>query len=147
MVTNDNTLLLAISILIGLLLICHVSNFIYSRNKNTKNTKNIQNTQNKFINLSIPTNPIPTQYNDIYYYGNPNQVPCKMQGEAQIPCIVRQKCNKSNEESQLSDSEIALLYKFAYEEAGKEILRRELEIELPGTTIPITTISNDFTNY
>jgi hypothetical protein len=116
MIVNQEILFIALFILILLLLTCHISNFLYPSN----NTKN----RNDFNNYP------PIQYNDIYYYGQPGKNICNTlnDSQAQIPCIVRSQCTPQHTKYQLSQSEIAMLYKFAYEEAGREILRRELKI-------------------
>jgi len=122
MIVNQQILFIALFILILLLLTCHISNFLYpSNNTNNTNNNNIKN-RNDFNNYR------PIKYNDIYYYGQPGEIPCNtLNDQAQIPCIVRSQCTSQPNKYQLSQSEIAMLYKFAYEEAGREILRRELE--------------------
>ena len=123
MIVNQQILFITLFILILLLLTCHISNFLYPSNNINNNINNKTKNRNDFNNYP------PIQYNDIYYYGQPGQIPCNMYNDqAQIPCIVRAQCNPQPTKYQLSQSEIAMLYKFAYEEAGKEILRRELKL-------------------
>ena len=124
----DNTgLLVAICILIGMILVCHTMNFLYPRNSN------------KFYDLPIMTlPPLPTKYNIISYDNELGKIPCDSQ--AQLPCKVLQQqqtqCTTPTQTKyQLSDSEIALLYKEAYERAGEEVLLRTLqEMQTPKPT-------------
>ena len=128
MFSNNTGLFIAICILISLLLVCHTMNFIYPRISNSN--------RNSFINITKPK-PIPTQYNVISYDNNMGKIPCDSQ--AQIPCNVQQQCKKPTQ-YQYSDSEMAILYKEAYEQAGAELLYRTLnEINNTTTTTPPTT--------
>ena len=116
----DSTgLLIAICILISMLLLCHTMNFLYPRNSN--NFDNVHQRQ-------MPTKPLPTQYNIISYDNQLGKIPCDSQ--AQIPCQVLQQqqeqCSQPTQ-FQLSDSELAILYKEAYEQAGAEVLARTLQ--------------------
>lgn len=121
MFSEQSGLLISIGILIALMLICHTSNFLFPRNN--------------FINLAIPHIPTPTQYNKIYYNNNDNRkkIPCISHPE--IPCSLQTSCLTKPDNS-LSDSEIAVFYKFAYENAGAEVLRRAL---YPNETSPTPT--------
>ena len=117
-------LIIAISILISMLLICHTMNFLYPKTSNT------------FGDIPSITKPLPTQYNLIAYDNDLGKIPCNNQ--AQIPCNIQRKCTPTK--YQLSDSELAILYKEAYEMAGEEVLLRALrEMQSPITT---TTPSN-----
>lgn len=117
MANSGTGLIIAILILIGMLLLCHTMNFLYPRTINT------------FNNIPSITKPLPTQYNIITYDNNLGKIPCNNQ--AQIPCNIQKQCTKS----QLSDSELAILYKEAYEMAGEEVLLRTLrEMQSPTTT-------------
>jgi hypothetical protein len=112
MAYNNTGLLVAICILIGMILVCHTMNFVYPRNNN------------KFGDI-----PVPTKYNIISYDNELGKIPCDSQ--AQLPCKVLQQqqsqCSNPSLISKLSDSEIALLYKEAYERAGEEVLIRTLQ--------------------
>lgn len=143
---NHTGVFIAILILILMLLICHTMNTLYPRNTNTsKNTNTNTNTSkntsknNKIINMfnNIKQKTIPTQYNIITYDKQITKVPCGNQ--AQIPCKITQsqcttntntKLNTMNP-NELSDSELALLYKSAYEMAGNEVLLRTLNTSKP----------------
>jgi len=120
-------LIIALCILISMLLICHTMNFLFP------------NTRNSFYNIPSMTRPLPTQYNLITYDNNLGKVPCDSQ--AQIPCnIIEQQCKNKPIKYELSDSELALLYKEAYEMAGEEVLLRTLnEMKMPSTTAPTPT--------
>jgi hypothetical protein len=93
-------------------------NFLYPRNTNN------------FDNTSQQTKPLATQYNVISYNNQLDKVSCDSQ--AQIPCKVleqqQQQCSQPTQQTkyQLSDSELALLYKEAYEQAGAELIYRTL---------------------
>jgi len=142
---DKKIIILALIILISLLLICKLSNYWYAGNSYAGNSYagnsyagnsyagNSKN-KNNFINLfsntsSSPTGTIPLKYNDIYYYGELNKIPCGAQldlsNQAQIPCIMRKRCPEP-EESKLSANDIALLYSEAYKMAGKEVLNRAI---------------------
>ena len=127
-------LFITVIILISLLIICHISNFMYE----------IYN-KNKFANLplSISSNPIATKYNTIYYDNQCTPSPCNQQNEAAIPCSIISSCSKNPTPTptqtklpyKLSDSEMAVVYRDAYNSAGRELLRRALnEISTPTAT-------------
>ena len=127
---DKKIIILALIILISLLLICKLSNYWYAGNSYAGNSKNKNNFINLFSNTSSsPTGTIPLKYNDIYYYGELNKIPCGAQldlsNQAQIPCIMRKRCPEP-EESKLSANDIALLYSEAYKMAGKEVLNRAI---------------------
>jgi len=113
---NASGVFIAILILIIMLLTCHTMNLLYPRNTASSN--------NKFENLINKSTIIPTQYNVITYDNHKLQIPCASQ--AQIPCKVMQKQCTRSAQNTLSDSEIAILYKQAYEMAGNEVLLRTL---------------------
>lgn len=130
---NADGVALSILILILMIVSCHTMNYLYP--KDNKDTKDIRNnrkqintvkiskqTLNNFFDIpnTIPTN---TNYNKIYYQNQNKPTLCDNVNHANIPC---KKTCKSEEEYTLSDSELAFLYKYAYEEAGNEILMREL---------------------
>jgi len=129
---NTTGLLIAICILISMLLVCHTMNFLYPRNSN--------NFENVYQRKQMPTRPLPTQYNIISYDNHLGKIPCDSQ--AQIPCQVLQQqqeqCSQPTK-FQLSDSELAILYKEAYEQAGAEVLARTLQNMEQN---PTTTIAN-----
>lgn len=92
-------------------------NFLYPRNSN--------NFENVYQQKKMPTRPLPTQYNIISYDNHLGKIPCDSQ--AQIPCQVLQEQCSQPTQFQLSDSELAILYKEAYEQAGAEVLARTLQ--------------------
>ncbi len=108
-------IIIALCILISMLLFCHTMNILYP----------IQKKINNFNNLP-PIKPLQTQYNIITYDNQLNKIPCGNQ--AQIPCNITQKqCSTQPTKYILSDSELAILYKKAYEIAGNEVLFRALQ--------------------
>lgn len=119
-------LLIALCILISMLLICHTMNFLFTHKRNSSS----------FYNIPSITRPLPTQYNLITYDDNLGKIPCDSQ--AQIPCnVIQKQCTNQPTKYTLSDSELALLYKEAYEMAGEEVLLRTLnEMQTPSTTNP-----------
>jgi uncharacterized membrane protein len=131
-------LFISITILISMMLICHTVNFLYPKNKNSNSFSNLP--------LSIPNNTLPIEYNNIYYdYSNKDQkLNCKMKNEAEIPCKIVTKCtipkpivtptisaSPTTTKYQLSESEMAMLYRDAYFNAGRELLLRTLNEEEP----------------
>ena len=150
---NTDGVAISILILILMILTCHTMNYLFPKNRYTMNNNmnnimnnsasmnnnmnnsirinsNINNTmsnknEKKSLNnfLNIPTN---TNYNKIYYQNSNTISSCNNVEHANIPC--KKICN-AEEDYALSDSELAFLYKYAYEEAGKEILMRKLNGE------------------
>jgi hypothetical protein len=116
----------SILILIFMILICHTMNYLYPKNLYPKI---------KFENIPEATN-----YNEIYYSNkSPNQI-CDTLSQAEIPCTTIPKCNSKGQPiptptptpspaslASLSDSEIAVLYKVAYETSARELFMRTLE--------------------
>ena len=136
---DSEGLIISIIILILLMLICHISNFIYDITK-----------KNKFENLPISmlNNPLATQYNAINYDNQCSKLaPCNQLNEAALPCTIISECSKKNKLSvptkppfQLSDSEWAVVYRDAYNSAGRELLFRSLnEISESTKTTSATT--------
>ena len=149
---NTNGVMMSILILIFMILTCHTMNYLYPKkriqiiNPNIKGNcstysncsgkgpdtcncsgkgtdksnydSNTTNELNTFIN--IPKN---TNYNKIYYTNQNEKQLCDE--HAKLPC--KKTC--SDDDYSLSDSELAFLYKFAYEEAGREILMRTIRGE------------------
>lgn len=118
---NNTGLFISICILIIMLVICHVMNYLYPRNLFTD------------ITTPLTQKPLPTQYNIIEYDNKLGQIPCEAQ--AHLPCnILNQqhtKCSQNTSTSQkilsqYSDSELAIIYKVAYEQAGLELLKRTI---------------------
>lgn len=108
---------IAIIILISMMLICHTAHFFYDKNDFTNTT-------------------LPTQYNQIYYDGSngscnnskPDQKALdKLLGQADVPCATKKQCPTQFSLDSLSESELAVLYKVAYENAGMEVLNRALQ--------------------
>ena len=110
---NYTGLFIAILILLGMLIMCHLRNYF--------NTP-----KSKFINLAVPTGTPPIQYNKILYSPSIQKIPCEIADQGNFPCSQIQTCSlpKTTKELQLSDSELAILYKEAYEQAGLELMKR-----------------------
>ena len=124
---NSTGVYASIIILISLMLICHTANFLYPNTLKYQNRNDFYN-----IKLSIPNNSLPTQYNQITYENENqsnqiSQLSCNAIKEAEIPCKVVQPCiNPKPTQYQLSESEMAIIYRDAYEDAGREVLLRTL---------------------
>ena len=116
---------ISIIILISMMLICHTAHFFYDRNS--------------FSNIAVPT-----QYNQIFYDNQSNNNSCnnskpdqsvldQLLGQAEVPCATSQKqCPTPTKFSldSLSESELAVIYKVAYENAGMEVLNRALNKQI-----------------
>ena len=138
--------IISILILICLLLVCHISNFIYPKksNYNSKHISKPNKNLNSFANLSlsIPKTPLNTEYNKITYDKSNDiyeQSLCNNINEAEIPCSIISACSASNTVPmttpyELSESEWAVVYKNIYESAGLEVLSRELDEISPTPT-------------
>ena len=127
---NTDGVAISILILILMILTCHTMNYLFPKDTNTINNNNaninnktIKQSLNKFLN--IPNN---TDYNKIYYQNQKTKTSCDKDEHAHIPIPCKKTCD-TEEDYTLSDSELAFLYKYAYEEAGKEILMRKLNEE------------------
>jgi hypothetical protein len=140
---KSNGVLISILILICLLLVCHVSNFIYP--KKSKPNKNLNSFSN--LALSIPNTPVDTQYNLITYDRPNGSTVCNNVNEAEIPCSIISECAAASnamtipEPYELSESEWAVIYKTAYQSAGLEVLLRSLN-STDSTSNPKTTNPN-----
>ena len=112
-------LFISVLILLGMLITCHLRNYF-----------NIPiREQNNFINLAVPTESLPLKYNKISYVPGIQQIPCEIANQGNFPCSQIQTCStpQTTKAEQLSDSELAILYKEAYELAALEIMKRTLE--------------------
>ena len=137
-------LIVAILILISLLLVCHISNFLYPKKLKSIYTSN--KNLNSFLNLplSIPNTPLNTTYNQITYDKPIDPSICKNMNEAEIPCSIISSCSSQNKVPmttpyELSESEWAVVYKAAYETAGLEVLSRalgDIRLNKTSTTMP-----------
>lgn len=109
---------ISILILLALLFSCHLKNYF-------------KISTNKFINIAIgrPDRTLPLKYNVISYSNrsSDNQIPCDIASQAQFPCNKLQTPCPSITINDLSDSELAVIYKVAYEQAGLELLNRTLK--------------------
>ena len=146
---NTDGVTIAILILIFMILICHTMNYLYPRkrmpqtiklnhklnnklNNLKKNNKNNINSINTFTNTANDID-----YNKIYYHNQNEKKLCdaNLDKQANVPCDIIKKCSDDEEideeidEYTLSDSELAVLYKVAYEEAAREIFMRTLREE------------------
>jgi len=140
---NTDGVAISILILILMVLTCHTMNYLFPRDTNSMN-KSVSmnnsvsmnksasmnnNINNKTIKQSLDTFfniPNNTNYNKIYYQNQKEKKRCDKDAHPHIPC---KKTCSTEEDYALSDSELAFLYKYAYEEAGKEILLRKLNGE------------------
>lgn len=118
---KSSGVIISILILIIMMLICHTMNFFYPKNK--------------FENVNAKST---TDYNEIYYTDELNKTQlCANVNQAEIPCDIVKKCEPELiPKPTLSNSELALLYKFAYEESAREIFTRTLEDLQTTTTQP-----------
>jgi hypothetical protein len=118
-------LFIAVLILLGMLITCHLSNYFDSRSRSK------QSRQSKFINLTVPSGAPPMIYNKISYSGEQMRIPCEIAEQANVPCSQLQSPCPTimDANSQLSDSEMAILYKIAYEQSGLELMKRILANE------------------
>jgi len=150
---NTDGVTIAILILIFMILICHTMNYLYPRkrmpqtiklnhklniklnnklNNLKKNNKNNINSINTFTNTANDID-----YNKIYYHNQNEKKLCdaNLDKQANVPCDIIKKCSDDEEideeidEYTLSDSELAVLYKVAYEEAAREKFMRTLREE------------------
>jgi hypothetical protein len=117
-------------------------NFLYPRNRSSNNFNNILPTKNSSVKA------LPTQYNLITYDNHSGKLPCSAQ--AQLPCNIKhqqdEQCSQSQSHEQLSDSEIALIYKEAYEQAGAEVLKRTLSgMQSPNAKSTLATTATNAT--
>ena len=112
---NYTGLFISVLILLGLLITCHLRNYF-----------NIP--KSDFINLVVPTGTPSLQYNQISYTPGMLKIPCEIAEQGHFPCSQIQQCSspQTTQATQLSDSELAILYKEAYERAGMEVMKRIL---------------------
>ncbi len=117
---NSSGIFVAMLILIIMLLICHTMNFLYPINAINSTTLS----KSYFNNMVSRV--LPTQYNVITYNKQSLQKPCE--SHAQLPCkIINENCSTPTQQNTLSDIELILLYKEAYQLAGQEVLSRTLK--------------------
>ena len=118
---QKRTLIIAISILIVMLLACHLANFFYPKNN--------------VINLGTPVTTFNNTYNRITYEPPlTQQISC--QPHAQLPCPdkpIEERCPTSYKPTPVDE---ALFYKFAYEAAGLEVMNRTVNSTTPQTSMP-----------
>ena len=129
---------ISILILIFMIVICHTMNYLYPKkritqtNKLTKKLNNlIKNNKNSINTFTNTANDI--DYNKIYYHNQNEKQLCdsNLDKQANVPCNVVKQCSDDDklDEYTLSDSELAVIYKVAYEEAAREIFMRTLREE------------------
>jgi hypothetical protein len=113
---NYTGLFIAVLILLGMLITCHLRNYF--------NTP-----KSDFINVVLPTGTPPLQYNKISYTPGIQKIPCEIAEQGNFPCSQIQTCisPQTTQAFHLSDSELAILYKEAYEKAGLEVIKRVLQ--------------------
>ena len=123
---NSSGIFVAMLILIIMLLICHTMNFLYPINIIYPINAINSTTLSKSYFNNMGSRVLPTQYNVITYNKQTLRKPCE--SHAQLPCkIINENCSTPTQQTTLSDSELILLYKEAYELAGQEILTRTLK--------------------
>jgi hypothetical protein len=117
---NHTGLFISVLVLLGMLITCHLRNYF---NKPPRSA---------FINLSVPTGTPPLQYNKISYTPKQEQIPCEIAAQGNFPCSQIQTCQTQTQatDKQLSDSELAILYKITYEQAGLELMNRILQKQI-----------------
>ena len=146
---NTDGVTISILILIFMILICHTMNYLYPRKRmpqtiklnhklNNKLNNLIKNNKNNINSINTFTNTAnDIDYNKIYYHNQNEKKLCdaNLDKQANVPCDIIKKCSDDEEideeidEYTLSDSELAVLYKVAYEEAAREIFMRTLREE------------------
>jgi hypothetical protein len=109
---NNKGIVISILLLIIMMLICHIMNYLYPKNK--------------FENI-----PLSTDYNQLYYDNQFKPFPCKalQEQQAQVPCkapVPTCPPVPTTTKYELSESELAVLYKYAYEESAREIFMRTI---------------------
>jgi hypothetical protein len=125
---NHTGLFIAVLILLGMLITCHLRNYF-----NPRQTPRLTSMpKSDFIDLAIPTATPPIKYNKITYNPAKQTIPCEIANQGSFPCSQIQSCMddqnpQTTQAFQLSDSEIALLYKEAYERAALEVMNRMLK--------------------
>lgn len=119
---NSDGVTISILILILMILTCHSMNYLFPKNK--------------FQNV-----PQTTSYNTIYYNNKQLCNSVNKDTQAKVPCDVLTACAEQKTEEKkivkmgsldsLSESELAVLYKVAYEDSAREIFMRTLGISNP----------------
>ena len=114
---QSNGVTISILILILMILTCHTMNYLFPKNK--------------FENV-----PQTTSYNTIYYSNKQLCNSVNKDKQAKVPCDVLSSCAELTEEEKnkakmgsldsLSESELAVLYKVAYENSAREIFTRTI---------------------
>lgn len=109
---GNKGLIISILILIGLMLICHISNYM--------NPKPTHCEQFNSLNFG----PANTKYTSIGYYDILNEKKiCDDLAQANLPCPTK-SCKRD-----LTDDDMALLYRVMYNRAGLEIMKRTINSE------------------
>jgi len=144
---NTDGVTISILILIFMILTCHTMNYLYPKKRIMQNKKLNNRLNNEKLNNILKNNtnnlntfintPNDIDYNKIYYTNQNKKQLCEnnLGKQANVPCDIVKKCSDEDtiDEYSLSDSELAVLYKVAYEEAAREIfmitLREEEGVE------------------
>ena len=122
---KSSGVIVSILILILMMLICHTMNFFYPKSK--------------FEDVSTNSiKPLKTDYNEIYYTNESDEKQlCSNLDQPEIPCDIVRTCKiEPTPKYTLSNSELAVLYKVAYEESAREIFTRTLKDLQTATTEP-----------
>lgn len=121
------TLFFAIGILISLIVICHLSNYLYPKEK--------------FNNTCLYSNPINTKYTNINYYSLPKGICDNDITNANIPCPTNESskkkiCSKPSPtescqptKTELTPEQLTTLYRYLYERSGLEVIKRVIGAE------------------
>lgn len=121
------TLFFAIGILISLIAICHLSNYLYPKEK--------------FLNTCLYSNPVNTKYTNINYYALPKGICDNIIENANIPCPTTESsktksCGKPSPtescqitKTELTPEQLTTLYRYLYERSGLEIMKRVIGAE------------------
>ncbi len=127
LVDTNTTLFIAISVLIILIIICHVTNYLYPKEK--------------FTETYLYSNPVNTKYTNINYYSLPNGICDNIISDANIPCPTTES-NKTKScikptptescqptKTELTSEQLLTLYRYLYERSGLEVIKRVIGAE------------------
>ncbi len=119
---TNTCLFIAIGILILLMAICHISNYMYPKEKFNDSWENVQ--------------PVNTKYTNINYYALPKGICDNIPSNANIPCPTTESTEKKPcitplptescipTKSELTPEQLITLYRYLYERSGIEVMKR-----------------------
>lgn len=111
---KNTTIFIAIVILISLVIVCHLSNYLYSKEK--------------FFDKWVYSQPINTLYSSINYFSLPKDICDNDVTNANIPCPTI-SCISTKYKQTLTPEQQRILYQYLYERSGLEIMKRVLSSE------------------